>query len=286
MSKKAGVAVADAKAKAETPPPESATKSAGMDDLEALLSGSTKTEPKKASTSVAEVKLSDVLPKDEAEETSKQVLAFIEQSAREKAAKGRKESIGEEIKTVVKKVYAAFCRKQKVYHKTICLNGFMNFGSIQLKVAAPDEKKGTSSSSIKAALKALFGGQYETFIEDTYVLQVRPVIMSDRAQAIEAIKLLQAKLGSDFGRLFEHSQDIGLKEIGTEKDKIVILKRDALFDPSVEAKVTLGVEQGLLAENMGALTPQKSALAVAEERMLEEEKNRQSVTVTVAQKAS
>jgi hypothetical protein len=288
MGKKAAVAEAVAgKAKAETPPSVSATVAAG-DDLEALLSagGTQAVETKTASSSVAEVKLAEVLPKDEAEETSKNLLKFIEQSAREKAAKGRKESLGEDIKGIVKKVFSAFCRKQKVYHKTICLNGVINFGSIQLKVAAPDKKKGTTSATIKAGLKALFGAAYENFVEDTYVLQVRPEIMENRAEAVAAVKLLQEKLGADFARLLVYSQDIGLKEIGPDKDKIVVLKRDALFDPAVDAKVTLGIEQGFLTDNMGALTPQKSALAVAEEKMLDEEKQRQSVTITVAQKAS
>lgn len=248
-------------AKAQDAAPAQSSVNVGGDLAGLMDSAGVSAEPaKQAKSSVAELKLAD-----KHKDISAKIRLYIKYSAKEKAAEARKKGIGDDIRPVVKAEYTIFCREQNIYHKTICINGDMNFGSIQLKVAQPDAKAGTTQGSIKQGLKDHFGADdYAKYVEDTITIFVKPELTN-----AATIKLLQDKLGmDDFKRVFGYEQNIGLKEIGGDKDKIVVLKRDSILSPTVAAKVEEAIGKNLLAENMGTLNPQKSAISVAEEEHL------------------
>lgn len=253
------------KAKAQTATQPQSVVSVPGDDLAAMMMGAgVAAEPVKSSkSSVSELKIDDA-------GKLAQINRYVEYDAREKAAKAMKENIGEQIRPWMKSAYVAFCRVAKMFHKTISINGDMNFGSVQLKVAKADPDKGKTPALIKQGLKDHFGDKYAEYVEDTITIFVKPEVTNK-----DTIAMLQKALGAEFGRIFTFEQDIGLREIGGDKDKIVVLKRDAILDPLLDASVKAAVDKGLLTENMGSITSQKSALALAEEKLVKEEADRQ-----------
>lgn len=236
--------------------------------LRAQMKGVAKETKKEGKSSTPEVPLSDASMK-------KDIRAYLVAAAREKAACGQKESIGDRIRGPAKELYISFCRQSSIYHKVICLGSEMNFGSIQLKVAKPNAKSGTTVQSIEDGLRELFGADFDKYYSIAPSIALKPEKVTP-----EVVTLLKSKLGdAAFNDLFVYNEDLGLTEAGGAEDKIVLLKRDATMNPVAAAKVSQAIEKFLLTENMGSLTPQKTALALAEEEILAEEQAKAGVEV-------
>ena len=266
-----------AKAKAVKAPAPQSTVIVPSDDLAAMMAGSgVVADEKKASKSgTVTLKISDL-------ELLKKVRRYIKETAKEKAAKGKKEGLGEDIRPSFEDSWTKLCREQQVFHKTVCMDDMMNFGSPQLKVSSANEKLKTTVDSIKAGLKAHFAADYAKYVEDTITIFVKP----EKTNGV-TIKTLQDKLGMDlFREIFSYETNIDLKKVGSDKDAIVVLKRDAVMYPAVEKQVVEAMAKNLLARNAGALTPLKSALAIAEEELLKEAKDQKVSMTDVANAAA
>lgn len=256
----AKVKVAKSAVQAVTAPAPQSTVTVPVDDLAAMMAGTgvVADEKKASKSSTVTVKISDV-------ELAKKVRRFIKESAKKKAADGKMAGLGEDIRPSFEESWTKLCREQQVFHKTICMDDIINFGSPQLKVASPNDKLGTTQNSIKAGLKAHFADEYAKYVEDTITIFVKP----EKTNAV-TIKMLQDALGAKFSEIFSYETNIGLKKVGSEKDAIVVLKRDAVMLPATEKKVVEAIDKNLLSRTSGALTPLKPALAIAEEEILKE----------------
>lgn len=251
--------------------PQSVVVANDAEDVSKFLAqtGVKKEEKKEEKSNVPEIIVTDAKIK-------KTIKKFVRQKAAEKCAAGLVKSTGEMIRPVGKKEIAAYCKENGIFTKTICLDGQVNFGSIQLDVASPNKKNGTTEESIETGLKEIFSAdEFKKYFGKTHSLTVNIVNMA-------TVKLLVEKLGADeFKRLFTHKEVLGVNCIGAGEDTLITLQKDALQKDG--AKLAVKVEEAIakhfLHENDGTLSCQPTALAQAGEEVLkkaqEEDKKEQ-----------
>ena len=278
MAKKAAVAAVAVPAPVHaeaysTPPPSLAAKPSATDGLFAALNklksgGATIAEPKKGKASVPMVPV--------AEEAIKEALkTYVEADAKRKAAESRMKGPGNILREWADAKWLTMVRTGKTFFRTICLDGDMNYGSGQIKMAKPDsEKKDSkgrtiSDETLVLGLKEIFGEKYDTYFEPQLEMKVAPEYAN-----VTTITMLQDKLGLEqFNRLFPSTHVItDLKRDGIDADAVVLLKKDAAIDPVVFEQVERAVAENYVSKTNGSLTSQQKGLAAAAETMLAEEK--------------
>ena len=267
MAKKSvGVAVAEpTTAKAETviPAPKGLGGMGAM--LAALKKGNAQKAPEKEKDGgPVDIKLAD-------KGICERIASYVLEACKEKAAKSRKENIGEDIRPVFEAEHVKKCREDGSYYLTSKVNGDINYGSAQYSIAKPDPKTKELATVelIDAALQSQMGAKYAEWIEPTIEVFINP----EEATAA-TVQFLQDKLGLEhFGRLFGFRQGTGLKKLAVGKEDIVVMKRDAVVDAKAEKVVNALLEAKLIVKGSGTLTCQKPALAVAEERLMAQEKD-------------
>lgn len=271
MAKKvASPAVSTPKATVADAPQAQAAPARGLGAL--LKKTAVQDKPKKSGP--VEIKI-------DAPEIKDKITAYVFESAKKKSAENRMKNIGEDLRPVFESEAIAKSRSDKMFHRTVSINGDMNWGFGQLKVASPDEKKGTTAESIDAALLAKLGQEkYDRWIGPTWEIFVKP------EQVTEAtIVLLKEKLGEEvFDQIFASKQTNALKEVGAGDDAIVLMRKEAALDEKDAVLVGELIEANLIVKWNGPITPQKGALAEQEQLLLKqamEASAKPSVTVNV-----
>jgi len=239
-----------------------------MDDL--MASTAVRTEaPKKA----AKKETFDVANNNST--VKAKLHSLLKACARRKAAESREEALKAELRPIFDKMYFAACREQKSFLRTICVNEAVNYGCGNVGIVgisgADDNALKASFAQVKATLTSLFGEKYNEYVKSTSVLQVK--------MTPENISILKSKLTpEEFTQIITYipGLDVQTQKIGS--DTIVPLKRDMSIDPTIDAKVRQGVGLKVLSLSNGAVTPQKSALAVVEEEELKELKDKENAT--------
>jgi len=267
MARKAKVVEAvKGEAKAEKPvEPQTNTVAGDLDDMMAGTAVKAVAARKPAKKEVEDVTILD--PKLKAK-----LALLLRYSAREKAAKARAEGLKGQLRPVFEQEYFKLAHSLKTFLKTVCINDACNYSAGNVGVAGAmgkdDAELRANFADLKAKLIELFGQeQYVKYIRSTSALRVNATP--------ENVALLRSKLTPDeFAKVITYvpGLDVVTEEIG--KETIVPLKRDMSVDPAVEAVVRKGVAASLLTLSHGAMTPQKSALAIVEEELLKEEQEK------------
>ena len=275
MARKTKVAVAmKGVAKAEVPvEPKTSVVAGDMDDLMAGTAVKAVAAKKPAKKEVEDVTIADPVVRGK-------LIRLLRYSAREKAAKARAEGLKGELRPVFEKKYFELAHTLKTFLKTVCVNDQCNYSAGNIGVVGVQGKDDVELKAnfavLKKALTELLGAEmYAKYIKSTSVLQVTMTPAN--------IAVLKAKLSEkEFAEVITYipGLDLVTEEIG--KETIVPLKRDMSVDPAVEAVVRKGVEAKVLTLSNGAMTPQKSALAMVEEELLKEEEEKDQAAAAKA----
>lgn len=124
---------------------------------------------------------------------------LIEESAKERAAIGRKKSLDADIRPSLVTRWFEKCRAIKSFIKTIKVNGLLNFGSPQLGFGKPNPKANPplTADGIADGLIAFWGKDYAKYIRETFTLKVKAerttqADMTFLQQALDRVELTDA----------------------------------------------------------------------------------------------
>jgi hypothetical protein len=235
-------------------------------DLESLLAstGAQASQAKpKAKKETFDVKVAD-------EQITSKITRLLKAAARQKAAAAREKGVKGELRPVFDKLYFDSCHAEAAFLKTIQVNEAVNYSAGHVGMAAI---VGNTTVELTAALVARRAKLIERLGPEGYAKWVKSTTQVRVAATVANIELLKKKLTKEeFAQIISYVPNLDLVTVKEGSDDVVVLKRDMALDPKVEAAVRASVKEGLLTLSDGAITPQKSALAVVEEELLKEEK--------------
>jgi len=129
----------------------------------------------------------------------KKINELIEESAKQRAAEGRKASLDADIRPNLVTRWFERCRAVKSFIKTIKVNGLLNFGSPQLSIGKPNAKASPplTADAIADGLIAFWGTDYGKYIKETFTLKVKAARttqadMTFLQQALDRVELTDA----------------------------------------------------------------------------------------------
>ena len=266
----------------------------GFDDALAMV------ESAKVAATPAKAK-KDSVPVVKVNGVDEKVLRFALAAQEQLAAEGRKDDLGAQLRPSFDEAWLLYCREHKSFVPSVDVNGQVGYVGGQIGVAAANDKKpvspcpagmqaeGWAAKALNAALREHFGASYSEFIEPSLSLFVKSASELEKAglTLTGVLKVLQEKLGPDFGKMFGYSQGIGLKRVKSGSDEVVVLRQRAVLDPAVDALVTAAIGKGLLSKSSGSLKPSNEVKANAEKWLaaLEKEKAGKVPSVQVNVKA-
>jgi hypothetical protein len=252
--------------KAERPVEPKTTAVVGdLDDLMAATAVNTVAAKKPAKKEVEDVHLADPAQKAK-------LALLLRYSARKAAAEARAEGLKGQLRPIFEELYFNLAHANKAFLKTVCVDDACNYSAGNVGVAGVTGKDETelkaNFAKLRTALTELFGPEgYKKYVMSTSIMQVK--------MTKENLAVLQAKLTpEEFAKVITYVPGLAVTEEEIGKEKIIPLKRDMSVDPAVEAVVRKGVALGILTLSNGAVTPQKTALAVVEEELLKEEQEK------------
>jgi hypothetical protein len=274
MARKTKVEAVKGQAKAETPVQPKTTVVAGdMDDLMLATVVNTVATKKPAKKDVEDVHLSDPAQKAK-------LALLLRYSARKAAAEARAEGLKGELRPIFEKMYFDLAHAQKAFLKTVCVDDACNYSAGNVGVVGVTGKNAAelkaSFTTLRTKLTELFGPEgYKKYIRSTSVMRV--------AMTKENLDILKAKLTTEeYEKVITYIPGLDVVEEGIGQEKFVPLKRDMSVDPAIDAVVRKGVAAKLLTLSNGAVMPQKTALAVVEEELLKEEKDKDEAAAAKA----